>query len=998
MARRLLPLVSDNKVFLPNETGEQSSPIVVGSDAWYSWLAAEATESFSFRTSLGAFTARRERKRHGWYWYAYRKRGGKLCKAYLGKAEEVTLERLLAVAEALTSQSDTDDSLEAKVHGREESTLGIPGGVGDGGDDFLSNSALVHLNETAQAWRQRLPIQLTPLIGREQEVTIACALLRRPEVRLLTLTGTGGVGKTRLGLQIATELLNDFADGVCFISLASLSDPNLVIPTLAQTFGLWETTDWSVLERLKAYLRDKYLLLLLDNFEHVAMAAPKLTELVSDCPGLKILVTSRAVLHLRSEHEFPVPPLALPDLKRTLDAENLLQYAAVALFLERAWEVKPHFQVTSTNAQAIAEICAHLDGLPLAIELAAARIKLLPPQALLARLGQRLQVLTGGARDMPKRQQTLRNTITWSYDLLTAGEQRLFRRLSVFAGGCTLEAIEAVSAALGDTALHVLDGVTALIDQHLVQQMEQEDDEPRLLMLETIREYGRECLITYGEMADTQRAHANYYLAFAQAAEPHLREAQQGRWFDRLEQEHDNLRAALQWFIEHEETEAALRLGSALHWFWFMRGYLSEGRQWLERALVGGEKRETPVRAWALFSAGLLAFFQDDFAKAETVAREGLALFRKLGELIGVALSLRRLGMVAHTRHNYAEARSLFEESLAICQQVDDKRRLAYSFSNLAPVLSNQGEYTRGLSLAKEGLVMFRAMDDKGAIVYALLYLAEVMFAQGEYAAAQTVGEEGLAIARELNYRQGIAWSLLFLGLVALQRGDSATARLLFEESLRIYREMGNRWNCAKVLCLLASIAAIQGDDTRAHALSKESLAFFREVGNKELLAAFMEDLAEAVAAQGNPLWAARLWGAAEVLRETIGKTITLTGRFTYKRLVAAARAQLSKQGLAAAWAEGRTMTPLQALSVQTKATTPQHAHPVSPPTYPAGLSVREVEVLRLVAQGLTDTQVAKQLVLSRRTVSTHLHSIYNKLGVTSRTAATRFAVEHQLL
>jgi predicted ATPase len=475
--------------------------------------------------------------------------------------------------------------------------------------------------------KHNLPAQLTPLIGRDQEVAAVSTLLRRPRVRLLTLVGTGGVGKTRLALQVATDLHADFPDGVYFVSLAPISDAALVMPTIAQTFDLKETAARPLLDLLKAFLGEKHVLLLLDNFEQVLPAAPHLTDLLTSCPHLTILVTSRATLHVGGEHEFPVPPLILPDLTQLLPPETLSDYAAVALFVSRAQATQPTFHLTATNAHAVAKICVQLDGLPLAIELAAARSKLLPPQALLTRLEHRLMLLTSGGQDAPVRQQTLRNTLAWSYDLLSPREQRLFRQLTAFVGGFALEAVEAVCKTLSDEPMHVLEGVASLLDKNLVHRTEQErEEEPRFVLLETVREYGLERLAEAGETETTHEAHAAYYLALAERAELELSSPQQISWFERLERVHDNLRAALSWFLEQgserQRSELALRLSGALSQFWFIRGYVSEGEYWLERTLDESRGVRSSVRAKALTGAGGLATLQDDFGLVLRLPRE----------------------------------------------------------------------------------------------------------------------------------------------------------------------------------------------------------------------------------------------------------------------------------------------------------------------------------------------------------------------------------------
>jgi predicted ATPase len=652
-----------------------------------------------------------------------------------------------------------------------------------------------------------LPFQLTQLIGREQDVATALNFLRREEVRLLNLTGPGGIGKTRLALQVAAELGEAFSDGVYFVNLAPLNDPELVIPTIAQTLDIQEIADQTLLNLLKASLHWKHILLLLDNFEQVVGAAAYVAELLVTCPMLKVLVTSRAALHVRGEQEFAVPPLAVPDPKHLPDLVTLSQYEAVALFIQRAQAVKPEFHMTNANAPAVAEICVRLDGQPLAIELAAARIKVLPPQALLARLGQRLAVLTSGARDAPARQQTLRNTISWSYDLLNAEEQRLFRRLSAFSGGCTLHAIEALYTRLdkSNAAGWVFDGGASLIDKSLLQQREQEGKEPRLVMLETIREYGLEALMASEEMEITRQAHTLYYLQLAEEAEPELAGPQQSMWIEWLEQDHNNLRAAMHWSLEQargdEEVyrnETALRLGSALRRFWMMNGHISEGRSFLEQALKARRVLVAPLRAKALLAAASLAVYVDDYDEAESLCEESLALCRELEDKEGIAFSLYLVGPAASTRGNPALARMRTEEALALFKEVSDKDGIAWSLNNLAWFVSEQGEYARAQALFKESWVMHEASENKRGIAWAVFHLAWVLFvSQDDPATARSLLEEGLTLLRELGDKGGMAQCLSFSGQLALSQGDEALARSFIEESMVHSREMGSQWGIA---------------------------------------------------------------------------------------------------------------------------------------------------------------------------------------------------------
>jgi tetratricopeptide (TPR) repeat protein len=558
-----------------------------------------------------------------------------------------------------------------------------------------------------------------------------------------------------------------------------------------------------------------------------------------------------------------------------------------------------------------------LDGLPLAIELAAARIKLLPPQTLLARLSQRLAVLTGGARDLPERHQTLRNTIAWSYNLLDEHEQRLFRRLSIFVGGCTLEAAEAVCAALGegDASISVFDGVVSLVDKSFLRQSDPEGQEPRLFMLETIREYGWECLNGSGELDETGHTHAVYYLQLAELAEPYLRSAQQTEWLTRLEAEHDNLRAALRWLIGHAEAEMALRLGGALGYFWELSGQ-SEGRTFLEQALAADEGVAAAVRAKALSAAGMLMGMQGDFEQAMALCQQGLMLFQKLGETAGTALSLYDLGTMAWMRGNLVLARSRLMEALDLFRRVDDPWGIISSLISLASVALERGEYPSTHTLLEESLALARKMGDKRGIANSLLTWAWLLFwSEGAFEQARAMLEESVALFREVGDIELEPLGKLLLGFVAFLQGDPSRARPQLEEGLALFRMMGSQRGMALGLLFLGLLTLAQGNAGTARSLLEESLALFRTMGNQSMITHCMASLAIVAVAQGQCSWGVRLLGAVETMRETRGIPRPPVMQGIYEQTLASTRIALGEEAFAAVWEEGRAMTPEQALA-----------------------------------------------------------------------------------
>ena len=867
---------------------------------------------------------------------------------------------------------------------------------------------------------RQVPLPLTPLIGREHEIQQACTLLRDPAVRLLTVTGTGGIGKTRLAFQVALNVQQTFAGGYCYIPLAPVTTPQQVVLTMAQTLGLRENRKRLQFEDLQTVLRDKHLLLLLDNFEQVLAAAPLLPELLAACPKLKILLTSRAVLRVQGEYELLVPPLPVPHLHHLPPHEAMMHYGAVTLFVQRAQAMVPGFRVTEDNASAIAAICARLDGLPLAIELAAAHSKLLPPRTLLARLEKPLNMLTRGGPDVPVRQQTLRNTITWSYALLSTEEQRLFRRLAVFAGGCTLEAAEAVCAAPGELATPAMEVVASLLDKSLLYQVKQESDEWRLLMLETIRDYSLERLAASGEFESTRQAHASYYVALAERAEPGLPDMHQRSWSERLERERDNLGAALEWLVACNETQAALRLVAVLGRFWFLRGYLSEGRSLLDLALAASRPGDTPVsgqvRAQALYAARWLAYWQLDIEPATVLLEKSLDLSRQVEATQSMAAALNILGNIEHNqRGNVAASNALLEESLRLYREVGDRAGIATVLMTLGIQAHFRGEFIRVQELCGESLTLLRALGDAWNIALVLHLLGWASYCQGAYVAARRLSEESVALFRRLDNPGFTAQALTILAYEVAAFGEETTAAALLEEALALGKQGESREDMARTLCALGRLALRQGKMTHARTLYREGLTTLLDlwraakltVRTTWILASCLEGLGEIALAQGQAAWTVRLFAAAEALR-VFGEYRNPIGieQPFYERTLAAARPKLGEETFAALWLEGRTMTPEEALTAEGRIKGSMQVYtgaPVlllmeSPSFLFGGLTAREVEVLRLLATGLTNRQIAERLKISPKTINIHVHSIYKKLEIRSRSAATRYAIEQHLV
>jgi predicted ATPase/DNA-binding CsgD family transcriptional regulator len=782
---------------------------------------------------------------------------------------------------------------------------------------------------------QPLPASLLPIIGRSREITAIGNFLQQPEVRLLTMIGPGGVGKTHLALQIPGEISSFFPDGICFVSLVHINDVNLLFPAIAHSLGLteWKNDNASIL--VQETIQNKRFLLILDNFEHVAPAGTQLKELLVSCPQLKILVTSRIVLGLLEEHEFYIHPLELPDLTHRVSCEGLAQVPSIALFLQRVRTVRSDFKLTSANARTIAQICLCLDGLPLAIELAAARMKLFSPQGLLTRLDRRLSFLTSGPRDAPERQQTLRKTVEWSYDLLTQEEQRLFRRLAVFVGGFSLGAIEAISGdMMSDQEEPLLNVVTSLLNQSLLQRVPQASNlEERFTMLETIREYALECLRDSGEEETTHRMHAKYYLNLAQTLEQKIIEGESPHWMACIESEFENLRLTFVWFLNARDAGCALQLSSALWAFWLESAIL-EGCHWIRQSLECCLQSVTEVqietKAAAINTIAMLEYYRGDWEQANKYAETSLQLFRSTKNVPGIAKVLVTQGIGAMLQGQYDTAGTLVSESLRLQPK------------QLSSWLTAE----------------------------ALLVQAHSCYFQGDLTQAYMLGKKSYKLGRQTGELHSMIRAIYACALFANAQKNSAEVQAMHEAIMSITRATNDTANLSPTAVCLIGLGAV-------------------------------------AAIQKHYSWAANLWGKAKALyrrRDGLSElepykwlTVILGTHLLSSQIVKIVYVQLGEQAFSTAWNEGQAMC-LEKLLEQ-----PKIIHS-SPPVftketvaYSNELTTREREVLGLLAQGMSSASIAEKLVISLVTVNTHIRAIYSKLGVSSRSAATRFAMEHHL-
>ena len=837
--------------------------------------------------------------------------------------------------------------------------------------EAMANSAPDLCEGLAERQTHNLPGELSSFIGRECEVD---DLRRRllGNTRLLTLTGAGGIGKTRLALRVAAGLVSEYRDGVWLVQLAPLGDPGLVARAVALTLGLPEQPERPLPSALADHLQRKQILLVFDNCEHLVAACAEMADLLlRTCPSLHILATSREPLGIAGEVTWQVPPLSLPDSHLPQLVEQMMQHEAVRLFAQRAVASEASFVVTPQNAPALLDVCRRLDGIPLAIELAAARVKVLSLEQIAVRLEDCFRLLVGSSHTAPPRHHTLKATIDWSYELLTETEQRLFRSLAVFAGGWTLEAAEAVCADAHIEAENVLGLLAQLVDKSLVTVEHSKTGNPRYGMLETLRQYVWQKLLAADEADALRGQHVVYYLRLAEHAEPHLRAPGQAAWLARLDGEIDNFWTAMAWLIDRGAAEQGLRLASALTWFWWLRGYFSEGRAWLVQ-LLALPQAPTAGRAKALWLAGRLT--------------------RWLGDL--------------------EAARALYDEALEVARHVGDRTTTAWALCSLGPLLNDQGDYAAARAQSEAGLALFLEIGDAWGTIHGLVMLGMFLLGQREYDAGRVRLEAAVAFARREGDLSNVAEANVYLGDIACAEGDYSFARARYEESLVLSRELGDPRIVARVYTSLGELAHAQGDYDVARKLLRQGLAGYQQLGIRIRMAKSLESIASVASAQAQPERALRLAAAAARLHETLGTRLLPRDQPGLAGWLQLPQQNLSKAAAATAWSEGQALSledavayaltdlDFPALDATRSAThtAEREAGARNGAAYPDGLSPREVQVLRLIAGGRSNREIANELVVSVRTVEHHVGSIYGKIAAGGRVDAATYALQHNLV
>ena len=864
-----------------------------------------------------------------------------------------------------------------------------------------------------------LPIALTRLIGREQEHCAVKALLLHSDVHLVTLTGPGGTGKTQLALACAYELREAFQHGVCFVPLVAIREPAQVLPVIAQTLGLQENSGHTIQEILQAFLRDEHLLLILDNFEQVVDATADLLSLLSYCPRVTMLVTSREALLAPGERQFPVPPLALPQLSPEPVLEELARTPAVALFLERAQAVKADFQLTRANAVALVEICTRLDGLPLALELAAARVRLLPPETLLGHLPHSLDILIDGGKSRHARQQTLRATIQWSYDLLSADEQQLFRRLAIFADGCSLSAIAGLYSALGEETSSILDMVASLLNKSLLEERPAHHHGPRLYLLQTLREFGLERLALAGEMERVEMAHATCFQRYITQAILSRPLPFYDAPIDELTAEYANIRMMLETFIKRQHFSVALRLASSLLPYWTLCHLFSEGRSFLEQLLQDCPTNQDDAKVhrilpMAYHSAGWLAYWQNDLERARELVRISMDLFQS-GESTqwrGSFLCLSALLEMTRAEGDFARGEMCYREGINLHREQGERGVVGFNLLALVSLRIQLGEVTENRALSQESLALCREFDLPWAVAGNLHHLGWLSYLEGDTLAALACTKEALHLLKKAEASFYLDEAMMVYAFELFALGDEEAAGATLTELLTLAQKKSDDAFLFHSSYGLGRLALLQGKLSQATTYFEKAIAAigknWRENRTAWWLPSCLEGLAQIALQQEQPTWATRLLSAAHTRRTGRGCYFALgQEQPACNQALQAARTELGDTIFALAWEEGSQLLPTGVLTArQSVAPAATLAHSqrrrkgqeaLPSAAVALGLTPREVDTLRLLAQGLTNAQIAARLVLSTTTVNSYLRSIYSKLGVTTRAAATRYALDHQL-